>query len=100
MGFGLAGAIAGGTGGFFAAGVALSGAILVAPALLGAAALGALGYSSIQTAQNWANRKDSGALERLADEVVGFTRVQAHLGSQPGGSHLEPRIAPDTHPEI
>jgi hypothetical protein len=81
VGFGAAGAAAGGAAGFFtAAGLAVSGAILAAPALLGAAALGAAGYASIRAAQNWARRKDAAALERLADEVVGYTRVQAHMG--------------------
>jgi len=79
--FGAAGALGGGAAGFFtAAGLAISGAILAAPALLGAAALGAAGYGSVKAVQNWARRKDATALERLADEVVGYTRVQAHLG--------------------
>ncbi|CAN5834870.1 hypothetical protein BH23GEM8_BH23GEM8_22000 [soil metagenome] len=86
MGFGAAGAVAGGAAGFFtAAGLAISGAILAAPALLGAGALGAAAYGSIRAAQKWARRKDGEALERLADEVVGYTRVQAHLGSPANG---------------
>ena len=80
-GFGTAGAMAGGAAGFFgASALAVTGAVLAAPALLGAAALGAAGAGMIRGAHNWARRRDQRSIERLADEVAGFTRVRLHLG--------------------
>jgi hypothetical protein len=81
IGFGSIGAVIGGglgvVGGTMAA---LGGAAILAPAALGAAALGAGSARVFREVQRWARRQDNEALERLATEVVGSVRLRRELG--------------------
>jgi hypothetical protein len=89
VGVGAAGAVAGGisVGALGAWLLALSGAAMMAPAAVGAAAFGTLGYRLVSVLHRWSVRKDAEALETLASEIAGAVRlrkVQDHLsGGRP-----------------
>lgn len=79
LGFGgFGGALGGLVGGGIAAELAVAGAMLVAPAVAGALAVGVVGVWGMRAAQRWARRKDAATLEKLADEVVGAVRIRRH----------------------
>jgi hypothetical protein len=83
------GGFGGALGGLFGAGIAAeaaaAGAMLVAPAVAGALAVGGAGVWIIRVAQRWARRKDAATLEKLADEVAGAVRIHRHAAPLPPG---------------